>query len=117
MKFDAMATAVDWLDAYRAAELDDILKLYADDAAIECCCRGTKIISGRDALRAYWEQRLTDHPALELEDLQPARDGVAIAYLSRDATVRATLEFNAKGQIAFLQCGPLNRRSLGTTSD
>jgi ketosteroid isomerase-like protein len=109
MTFDAMATAIDWLDAYRAGELDAVLKLYADDATIECCCGGTKIIGGRDALRAYWEQHLNDYPVSELDDLQPVRDGVAIAYLSSGGFVLATLEFNVEGQISFFQCGPSKR--------
>ena len=53
------------------------------------CFSGTKIICRRDALRAYRERRLNDYPASELDDLQPVRSGVAIAYLSRDVLVLA----------------------------
>jgi ketosteroid isomerase-like protein len=106
MKFDAMATAVDWLDAYRAGDIEAILKLFAEDASIECHCGGVKTMSGRKALQAYWEQRIREFPATELDDLQPALNGAAIAYVSRNGTVRATLEINARGQISFLQCGP-----------
>jgi hypothetical protein len=35
--FDPMATAIDWLDFYRAAD-PSILDLYAPDAALECAC-------------------------------------------------------------------------------
>jgi hypothetical protein len=66
-------------------------------------------------LRAYWERRLNDYPASELDDLQPVRSGVAIAYLSRDGLVLATLEFNVEGQISVFKCGPSKRESLGTT--
>ncbi|WP_247834255.1 hypothetical protein [Bradyrhizobium sp. 200] len=38
MTFDAMAAAVDWLDAYRAGDIESILEFYADDAVIECGC-------------------------------------------------------------------------------
>lgn len=109
MTFDAMATAIDWLDAYRAGDVQAILRLYADDASIECRCGGTKTITGRGALQAYWEQRLKDYPATELDDLQLARDGATVAYVSRAGAVHATLEFDATGRISFLQCGPADQ--------
>ncbi|WP_283806218.1 hypothetical protein [Bradyrhizobium sp. DOA1] len=34
MSFDAMAAAVDWLDAYRASDVEAILDLYAEDAVV-----------------------------------------------------------------------------------
>jgi hypothetical protein len=110
MSFDPMATVVDWLDAYRSSDLESILGLYSDDATIECRCggEGGTTISGRHALRAYWEQRLRDHPASELDNLQPARDGAAITYLSHGSPVRSDFEFSAAGQITFQNCGPSN---------
>ncbi len=33
--FDALALAVDWLDAYRNRDLPMILSMFADDAVIE----------------------------------------------------------------------------------
>jgi hypothetical protein len=79
------------------------------------CFSGTKIICRRDALRAYWERRLNDCPASELDDLQPVRSGVGIAYLSRDGLVLATLELNVEGQTSVFKSGPSKRESLGTT--
>lgn len=55
------------------------------------CFSGTKIICRRDALRAYRERRLNDYPASELDDLQPVRSGVAIAYLSHHQSLGTTL--------------------------
>jgi ketosteroid isomerase-like protein len=53
MKIDAMATAVDWLDAYRAGDIESILNLFADNAGVECRCGTIKINNGRHALQAY----------------------------------------------------------------
>jgi ketosteroid isomerase-like protein len=41
---DPMAVAVDWLDAYRAASIDQIVGIYSPDAVIECACGGRNII-------------------------------------------------------------------------
>jgi ketosteroid isomerase-like protein len=108
MSFDPMAAVVDWLDAYRSGDLETVLGLYADTATIECGCGGTTTINGREALRAYWEQRLRDHPAADLDDLQPARDAIAVTYVCRGSGVRGDFEFDAAGQIVFQSCGPSN---------
>jgi ketosteroid isomerase-like protein len=110
MTFDAMAAALDWLDAYRAGDIEAILDLYAEDASVECGCGGEKTITGRAALRAYWEQRLTEYPATELDDLQPFNSGAAMAYVSGTGAVSAILEFNPEGRIAFLRCAPAKPR-------
>jgi hypothetical protein len=57
MTLRAMAAAVDWL-AYRARDIEAILKMFADDAVVECNCGGMKIITGKEGLRAYWKGRL-----------------------------------------------------------
>jgi hypothetical protein len=106
MTFDAMAAAVDWLDAYRAGDIEAILAMYADDAVVECGCGDVKYITGKDALRAYWKQRLVDYPASDLDDLQSSGGDAIISYLSRAGVVGATLEFDARGRIARLRCGP-----------
>ncbi|WP_244551411.1 hypothetical protein [Bradyrhizobium sp. Rc2d] len=41
-----MAAAVDWLDAYRKADIEMILRLYAEDAVIWRGCGGMKTITG-----------------------------------------------------------------------
>ena len=107
MSFDPMATVVDWLDAYRSGDLESILGLYSDIATIEYGC-GATTINGREALRAYWEQRLRDYPAADLDDLQSAQDAVAVTYHCRGSNVRADFEFDAAGQIFFQKCGPSN---------
>src|ERR1700730_15316597 len=98
MIFDAMAAADDWLDAYRAGDIEAILRMYADDAVVECDCGGMKTLTGKEGLRACWEQRLKDYPALELADLQPCGDGATISYLARGGVVGTTLRFDANGR-------------------
>lgn len=34
MSIDPMAAAIDWLDAYRAGDIETILGMYAEDAVI-----------------------------------------------------------------------------------
>ncbi|MBR0822337.1 nuclear transport factor 2 family protein [Bradyrhizobium liaoningense] len=109
MSFDPMAAAVDWLDAYRAGEIETILAMFADDAIVHCACGGMKTISTRQGLRAYWVDRLRDYPASHLDDLRPSGAGAAISYIARDGAVSAILTFNASGKIASLTCGPLNQ--------
>lgn len=104
--FDAMAVAVDWLDAYRAGKLDALLALYDDDATLECGCGGQKILVGKTALREYWIKRCAEKLALELEDIQPTGDGVLLAYQTSEGPVRIAFSFSASGKIAHTNCGP-----------
>ena len=108
MSFDPMAAAVDWLDAYRAGEIDTILEMYADDAVIECGCGGMKIITGRDALKAYWTTRLSRYPAYLLNDIRPSDGRIAISYETTLGIVGATMKFNRAGRILRFSCGPQN---------
>ncbi|MET3971362.1 hypothetical protein ACVWXN_000085 [Bradyrhizobium sp. i1.4.4] len=108
MSFDPMAAAVDWLDAYRAGDIECILGMYADDAMIHCACGGMKTIIDRDGLRAYWVDRLRQYPASALDNLQPSQDGTMISYITSTGVVRAILAFNAAGKIKTLSCGPSN---------
>jgi len=73
---DPMAVAVDWLDAYRAARINQIVGMYCPDAVIECACGGRKVIHGHEDIAAYWQNRFIELPALELEDLQVDGDAV-----------------------------------------
>ena len=66
---DPMAVAVDWLDAYRAARINQMVGMYSPDAVIECACGGRKIIHGQEGIVAYWRHRFIEMAALELEDL------------------------------------------------
>jgi ketosteroid isomerase-like protein len=104
--FDAMAVAVDWLDAYRASKLDAMLNLYDDEAYIECGCGGQKVLAGRTALKEYWSRRFAERAVLELEDIQPVGESIALAYQTNKGPVRVVFSFSANGKIARTHCGP-----------
>lgn len=112
MAFDPMAAAIDWLDAYRAGDIEAILNMYGDGAVTECRCDGV-VITGAEGLRAYWERRLQQYPASELDDLRPSPNGAEINYVARNGVVAAILEFNSLGQIICLRCGPRRKPESG----
>lgn len=112
MSFDPMAAAIDWLDAYRAGDIEAILEMYAEDAVVHCgCCGGgVKIITSREALRTYWIDRLREHPASKLDDLNPSHDdGTIISYITTTGVMSARFAFDAAGRIKELNCDPHNR--------
>jgi ketosteroid isomerase-like protein len=80
MAFDGMATAIDWLDEYKAKSLG-LLDLYTDDAVVMCGCAKEMALSGRQTLRSYWINRFEQKPALDLIDLEVWRaEVVAVSY-------------------------------------
>ena len=101
---DPMALAVDWLDAYRAARIDQIVGMYSPDAVIECACGGRMIIhSSQEVIAAYWRHRLVESPAYGLEDLQVDGAAVAVSY------IRALRDIADNGLIVRCGCGPVTR--------
>ena len=102
-----MAVAVDWLDAYRAASIAQIVGMCSPDAMIECACGGRKIIHGQEGIAAYWRDRFIEMPALELEDLRVDRGAVFISYRTRWGVVRALLDIAEDGMINRCRCGPV----------
>lgn len=106
MSFDPMAAAIDWLDAYRAGDIEAILGMYADDAVVHCSCGSTKTITGKEGLQTYWVERLREYPASDLDNLHRSDDGAVFSYVTRHGVVSAILTFNAAGQIASLTCRP-----------
>jgi ketosteroid isomerase-like protein len=89
---DPMAVAVDWLDAYRAASIDQIVGMYSPDAVIERACGCRNIIYGQEGLTAYWRLRFTARPGLNLEDLQVDGGAVVVSYRTIGGIVQAQLE-------------------------
>jgi ketosteroid isomerase-like protein len=108
MRFDPMAVAIDWLDAYRAGDIEAILEMFAEDAVVHCgCCGGrVKTITSREALRAYWVDRLREYPAGTLDDLNPSRDGTIVSYVTSAGVMSALFAFDAAGRIKELDCNP-----------
>jgi hypothetical protein len=82
-----MAIAVDWLDAYRAARINQIVGMHSPDAVIEVACGGRKVIHGQEA------SRLRRHRFIEMlvRTGRLAGDGdvVAISYRTSNGTVQA----------------------------
>jgi len=105
--WDPMAVAVDWLDAYRAARLNQIVGMYRRDAVIECACGGEKIIHGQDGIAAYWRHRFIESPALGLEDLQVDGAAVVVSYRTDNGIVQALLDIASDGLITHCRCGPV----------
>ncbi|SPP93236.1 nuclear transport factor 2 family protein [Bradyrhizobium vignae] len=116
MSFDPMAAAVDWLDAYRAGDIEALLEMYAEDAVVYCDC-DQLAISGREHLRGYWAIHLQEHPAAELDDLQPSHGGAMISYVSGENVVHAVLDFNDAGKIRTLSCRPTHQASFTSCQD
>ena len=104
---DPMAVAVDWLDAYRAARINQIVAMHSPDAVIECACGGRKIINGHEGIAAYWRHRFIEVPALELEDLQVDGDTVVVSYRTSSGIVKALLDIAEDGMINHCRCGPI----------
>ncbi|MGW1423726.1 nuclear transport factor 2 family protein [Bradyrhizobium manausense] len=106
MSFDPLAAAVDWLDAYRAGDVEAILEMCAENAVVHCDCGGAKTLTGKEALRAHWVDRLREDPASGLDDLRPSHDGAAISYVTSTGVISAVLVFDHAGKIKTFNCGP-----------
>jgi ketosteroid isomerase-like protein len=104
---DPMAVAVDWLDNYRAASINEIVAMYSPDAVIECACGGRKIIHGLEGIAAYWRQRCIETPALDLEELQLDGGAVVVSYRTSSGIVQALLDVANDGLITRTRCGPI----------
>ncbi|QOZ73519.1 nuclear transport factor 2 family protein [Bradyrhizobium arachidis] len=113
MSFDPMAAALDWLDAYRAGDIETLLEMYAKDALVYCDC-DQLAISGRENLRVYWTNHLQEHPAAELDNLRLSHGVAMISYVSGENILQAVLDFNDAGKIRTLSCRPTQRASFGS---
>ncbi|WP_334389316.1 nuclear transport factor 2 family protein [Bradyrhizobium sp. AZCC 2262] len=102
-----MAVAVDWLDAYRAARINQIMGMHSPDAVVEYACGGRKINHGQEGIAAYWRHRFITMPALELEDLQVDGGAVVISYRTSGGIVQALLDIAEDGMINRCRCGPI----------
>jgi ketosteroid isomerase-like protein len=102
---DLRAAAVDWLDAYRAGRINQIVGMYSPDAVIECACGGRKFIYGQEGIAAYWRDRFIEMPALELEDVQVDGRAVAVSYRVNSGIVQALLDISEDGLITRCRCG------------
>ena len=104
---DPMAVAVDWLDAYRAAKIDQMIALYSPGAVIDCACGGNKTIYSDEGIAAYWRRHFLESPAFELVDLQADGEAVMMTYRTSSGLVEALLDITEDGLIACCSCGPV----------
>ena len=110
--FDPLAVVVDWLDAGRSADLDALIELHDEQATLECNCDGV-VLTGRQALSAYWEPKLDclSESAFSLNDMVLTGDGVQVDYQSYEGKpVRILFRFTPSGKIVHTSCGPLGLR-------
>lgn len=105
--FDPMAVAIDWLEAYRAEDLEGLLHLHDEGASLECGCGGEQVIVGREAIRAYWKVRFSEKPSAEFEEFAPVHRGVHFSYRTKTGVVNVMLDYNNEGKIERSRCGPL----------
>lgn len=109
--FDKMAAVVDWLDACRSGNLEELLDFYGVDATLECACEGGRV-NGRSRLADYWRPKLAGaaHDAFGLEEIAPHGEGVALDYLGFDGKrVHIVFAFDAQGKISHMSCRPAPR--------
>ncbi len=104
--FDPMAVAIDWLEAYRAEDMEALLDLYDEGASLECGCGGRKIVVGREAIRAYWQLRFSEKPSSEFEEFAPLHRGIHFSYRIKSGVVKVLLDYNDDGKIERSRCGP-----------
>ena len=107
--FDPLALIVDWLDAGRAGDVDALLDLYDDMATFECDCEGV-VLAGRQALSAYWKQKLgcLSEAAFSLNDMVLTSDGVLIECQSYEGkSVLIRFRFTPSGKIEHTSCGKI----------
>jgi len=105
-----MGVVVDWIDAYRARQLNALLDLYDAHAAVECCDGGH--FEGREAVADYWRPRLAEAVpgAFEIAAVMPVMDSVSLDYRSYDGTqARTVFRFSSTGRISQTACEPIER--------
>jgi len=105
--FDPLAVVVDWLDACRMRELDTLLDLYDESATLECNCERVSL-TGREAIAAYWAQRLERriHSTFTLDDMILTDCGVLVDYRGHEGkAIRIHFHFSRSGRILHTSCG------------
>ena len=102
---DPMAVAMDWLDAYRSARIDQMVALYSSDAVIDCACVSGRAIYGEEDIATYWRHRFVESPPLELVDLQADGEAVVIMYRTSSGIIETLLDIAEDGLITCCACG------------
>jgi predicted ester cyclase len=98
----------DWVLAWNSHDLDAIMAHYGSDVvltspvAARLMSDPSGTVTGREALRSYFERGLEAYPnlAFELLDVMWGLSSVVLCYLNQKGTKSAEfMEFNASGKI------------------
>ena len=84
---DPVAIAEDWLDAYRACCVRQMVDLYSPDAVVDCACGSDRAIYGEEGIAAYWQRRFTESPVFDLVELQADGGAVLVTYRTSSGIV------------------------------
>ena len=103
---DPKNVAVEWLDAYEAASLNEIVAMHSPDAVIECACGDPRKIQGRKDISDYWRRRFIESPALGLDALKVGDGATTLSYRTGNGIVQAVLDVANDGLITRCRCGP-----------
>ena len=104
---DPVAIAEDWLDAYRAGRVRQMVDLYSPDAVIDCACGSDRAIYGEEDIAAYWQHRFIESPAFDLVELQVDGEAVVVTYRTSSGIVETLLDIADDGLITCCACGPV----------
>lgn len=108
MNCDPRAVALDWLDAYRGALIDQMVGMHSPDAVIDCACRGNIAIYHDEGIAYFWRRTFAETPVLELVDLEVNGAAMAITYLTSSGVMETLLEVGEDGLITCCSCGPVD---------
>ena len=104
----AQRFAHDWVAAWNAHDLDAILAHYAEDfemaspVIVHMQVNASGVLTGKSAVRAYWQKALQRMPDLRFELLTVLVGVQSITLYYRGARDRLAAEvfhFNAQGQV------------------
>jgi hypothetical protein len=99
--------AVDWLDAYRDATLDQIIAMYSPDGVIECAPveagRSSRV---RKAYRPTGDTVFFKYPRLNSKSCRWT-EAVVVSYRTSSGVVQALLDTSEDGLITLCRCTPI----------
>jgi ketosteroid isomerase-like protein len=103
--------AAEWVAAWNAHDLDEIMSHYADDVEIASpvaaqLLGGDGRVRGKAALRAYFEKGLAASPQLRFELVQifVGVDTIVLRYANQRGTETAeVMELDARGRVKRMQ--------------
>ena len=105
---DAKNFAADWITAWNAHDLDQILSHYAENvllispAAAKILAESSGTVNGKAALRDYFAKGLTLFPELQFKliEVMQGLSSVVLYYENQRGTHTAEfMEFNAEGKV------------------